>query len=429
MVVSVRSRSGPAPMKVSWILVLLVATSLAGCLGGDDDPEPAPEPDDVQTAPPEEDQNITSEPPPLPVAELDVAVTIGGDEAQAPFVAGEGTEVTIILDGGASRVDNGTIETYSWTLHRPDGSTEKTETLQSAHTITIDGTDYPDDYGVYVATLLVVTDEDQTDAAMVPFALSYNATITFAHDMLFGPATDCGGELPQSQAGDDLAGTGIVQGTFTNHSIQLSANATNIHVGLDFTTDAPETQMKLYLFDADGGEDDCSDAIAESNADSESATLSANINANETMELSLRVQMIGLFVTGYTLNIDVVYSVPDDLLENVDLGDRPPVEIVQAAADHALSIDKGSACHTDEFKPATQTIAPGETVNWKHDGHGGGALEGDCPHNIKIDDHPDTVTANFLHGQTSQTIRFNHEGNYAYHCEIHPGMKGTIEVS
>ena len=73
----------------------------------------------------------------------------------------------------------------------------------------------------------------------------------------------------------------------------------------------------------------------------------------------------------------------------------------------------------DAFDPATTSIAPGTTVTW-----------------VNNDDEAHTVTADdglFDSGKLdpgdSYSVWFDGSGTVAYHCEPHPHMTGSIEVS
>ena len=73
----------------------------------------------------------------------------------------------------------------------------------------------------------------------------------------------------------------------------------------------------------------------------------------------------------------------------------------------------------DAFEPATTSIAPGTTVTW-----------------VNNDDEAHTVTADeglFDSGRLdpgdSYSVWFDGSGTVAYHCEPHPHMTGSIEIS
>jgi plastocyanin len=98
------------------------------------------------------------------------------------------------------------------------------------------------------------------------------------------------------------------------------------------------------------------------------------------------------------------------------------------AADKAMSSMHGakaaattSAVAISNFKytPASIVVSPGTTVTWTNDGP--------APHtatsNAKVWDSGRMAKgATFSH-------QFNTPGTFAYHCTIHPNMKGTIVVT
>ena len=73
------------------------------------------------------------------------------------------------------------------------------------------------------------------------------------------------------------------------------------------------------------------------------------------------------------------------------------------------------------FKPAKVTIQAGGKVTWKN--------MGQAPHTATADDGSfDTGTVD--PGKLkSEAATFKQPGTYAYHCNIHPQMHGTIEVT
>lgn len=71
------------------------------------------------------------------------------------------------------------------------------------------------------------------------------------------------------------------------------------------------------------------------------------------------------------------------------------------------------------FTPDPITAATGEAITWTN---------GDpAPHTVTLDDGT-CDTGEFGQGETG-TLRFNAPGTYAYHCAVHPNMKGTIEIT
>jgi amicyanin len=70
------------------------------------------------------------------------------------------------------------------------------------------------------------------------------------------------------------------------------------------------------------------------------------------------------------------------------------------------------------FDPDSVTIKVGETVTWTN--------EESVPHTV-VGDNGEFESADLANGDTF-TFTFNQAGTYAYHCSIHPGMKGTVVV-
>jgi plastocyanin len=83
-----------------------------------------------------------------------------------------------------------------------------------------------------------------------------------------------------------------------------------------------------------------------------------------------------------------------------------------SAADHAVAISGFS------YSPATITVDVGDTVTWTNS-----------------DAQAHTATANdgsfdtdAISNGTSRTITFSTSGTFAYHCEFHADMAGTVVV-
>jgi plastocyanin len=72
------------------------------------------------------------------------------------------------------------------------------------------------------------------------------------------------------------------------------------------------------------------------------------------------------------------------------------------------------------FEPATITIPKGAQVVWTN--------ASDAPHTVTSDTSAFGTTSNLSTNQTFMQV-FNTAGTYAYHCTIHPYMKGTITVT
>jgi plastocyanin len=70
------------------------------------------------------------------------------------------------------------------------------------------------------------------------------------------------------------------------------------------------------------------------------------------------------------------------------------------------------------FTPASLTVSAGTSVSWKFDDS--------TQHTVTADDNSFTSEA-MGDGQT-YTHTFDTKGTLAYHCSIHPFMKGSVEV-
>ena len=77
-----------------------------------------------------------------------------------------------------------------------------------------------------------------------------------------------------------------------------------------------------------------------------------------------------------------------------------------------------SACPTSSTYPTTLTVAVGDTVTW---------ASVDSPdHTVTADD--DSFDSGTLSNGDTFDHTFDEAGEYAYHCEIHSSMTGTITV-
>ena len=93
----------------------------------------------------------------------------------------------------------------------------------------------------------------------------------------------------------------------------------------------------------------------------------------------------------------------------------PPPNQVPAVADVIISINSMDPALAYSPNPATVTV--GQTVSW-----------------VNRDSVPHTATGSSFStgslapGATSAPITMSAAGSFAYHCEIHPTMKGTLIV-
>ncbi|MDD1689671.1 MAG: cupredoxin family copper-binding protein [Methanoregula sp.] len=73
------------------------------------------------------------------------------------------------------------------------------------------------------------------------------------------------------------------------------------------------------------------------------------------------------------------------------------------------------------FDPASLTVKAGTTVTWTN--------QDSVPHIIASDTgSPAAFSSSSLSTGASYSFTFTQAGTYAYHCTIHPSMKGTIIV-
>jgi plastocyanin len=72
------------------------------------------------------------------------------------------------------------------------------------------------------------------------------------------------------------------------------------------------------------------------------------------------------------------------------------------------------------FAPANVTAKAGQRVTWAHQDPG-------ATHTVTADQ------GQFRSGELSQGDEFAHvfptAGSFAYHCDVHPDMRGTVQVS
>ena len=70
------------------------------------------------------------------------------------------------------------------------------------------------------------------------------------------------------------------------------------------------------------------------------------------------------------------------------------------------------------FQPGAIEINAGDSVTWTH--------RGAAPHTVTADDR--AVDSGRLDGGQSYTITFDNAGTFAYHCDFHPNMTGTVVI-
>ena len=72
------------------------------------------------------------------------------------------------------------------------------------------------------------------------------------------------------------------------------------------------------------------------------------------------------------------------------------------------------------FGPEKIVVKAGQTISWTN--------VDDSPHQVTVQGETTLRTPVVLKGQSTE-LRFEYPGTYGYICGLHPGMKGTIEVT
>ncbi len=77
------------------------------------------------------------------------------------------------------------------------------------------------------------------------------------------------------------------------------------------------------------------------------------------------------------------------------------------------------------FHPSVLRITAGTTVTWKNNDEFGHTVTNGSPYNTQVGDKFDS---SFIAPGKAFTFTFKDTGTYHYFCEIHPWMKGEIDV-
>jgi plastocyanin len=95
-----------------------------------------------------------------------------------------------------------------------------------------------------------------------------------------------------------------------------------------------------------------------------------------------------------------------------------PTAVMFALVGSVAAADQTVTMESLQFQPATVTVEVGDTVTWSNaDG---------VSHTATADDGSfDTGT---ISGGASASHTFTTAGTFAYHCEVHPTMTGTVVV-
>ena len=101
-------------------------------------------------------------------------------------------------------------------------------------------------------------------------------------------------------------------------------------------------------------------------------------------------------------------------------GGAPPATATESASSGSAAAGGGSTVEIMNFMfmPGSLTVPVGTTVTWKFDDS--------TDHTVSADDNS-FASSPMANGQTF-THTFSTAGTVAYHCSIHPFMKGTIIV-
>lgn len=89
------------------------------------------------------------------------------------------------------------------------------------------------------------------------------------------------------------------------------------------------------------------------------------------------------------------------------------------AANSSVSITEEDEQY--QFTPANMTVQVGDSVTWTNDS--------DAPHTVTSDDSGGPLGSPELEEGQSYSQTFDTAGDYAYHCEIHDYMQGTVHVT
>ncbi len=89
-----------------------------------------------------------------------------------------------------------------------------------------------------------------------------------------------------------------------------------------------------------------------------------------------------------------------------------------AADEPATAAVSDAAISNFSFSPNPLNITVGDTVKWTN--------SDSAPHTVTADNG--SFGSNSLSGGGTFSHMFNQSGTFAYHCDIHPSMKGTVQV-
>lgn len=135
--------------------------------------------------------------------------------------------------------------------------------------------------------------------------------------------------------------------------------------------------------------------------------------------MNLRIISLGLLVAGAgTLGLACGSSSDEGSGGGVAVGDV----IIKAGA---------STLGAGAFTPDTFTVsfATKQRIVWSNRDKSGGSYGNSGVTHRLVSDTAGLFTTGSINGGQNAGITFTAAGSYPYHCEIHPGMKGVIELT
>lgn len=132
------------------------------------------------------------------------------------------------------------------------------------------------------------------------------------------------------------------------------------------------------------------------------------------------ILILGIFLIGagiYLLVSQPQANGPSNVIPNTT--NNPPSENTQNGTPGGTPQTHSINIQNSAFSPSALTVKQGDTVLWTN--------MDSMSHTITSDSGGELASPNINNGQAYSHI-FNTIGTFAYHCSIHPYMKGTIIV-